>query len=145
MKQIVELYKKHEEIINYLITGVLTTVVSIISKWLLLFTVFDAKNATQLQAAIIISWICAVLFAYVVNRIFVFKRKDKNIIKELTKFVASRITTLLLEMFIMWFFVTFLKLNSNTWVIVWTIFTQVLIIIFNYILSKIFIFKKTTT
>ena len=142
MEKIAKLYKKHEEIVNYIIAGVLTTVVSICSKWLLLFTILDAKNATQLQAAIIISWICAVLFAYVVNRICVFKSKDKNIIKELIKFVCSRITTLLLEMFIMWFFITFLKLNSNTWVVICTIFTQVLIMIFNYILSKLFIFKK---
>ena len=141
--KISNIYKKHEEIINYIIAGGLTTVVSIGSKWLLLFTIFDAKNPTQLQAAIIISWICAVLFAYVVNRIFVFKSKDKNIIKELIKFVGSRVTTLLLEMFIMWLFVTFLKLNSDTWVVVWTIFAQILIMIFNYILSKLFIFKKT--
>ncbi len=141
-KKLMSIYKKYEEIINYIIVGGLTTVVSIGTKWLLLFTVLDAKNAKELQAAVIISWICAVLFAYITNRIFVFKSKDKNILKEISKFVGSRITTLLLEMFIMWFFVTFLKLNTKVWVMIWTIVSQVFIMVFNYILSKLFVFKK---
>ena len=103
MKKILELYKKYEEIINYLIVGVLTTLVSIVVKWGLLFTILDAKNAFQLQLAIIISWILAVIFAYVTNRIYVFKSKSKKIFSEIVSFFGSRIFTLLLEMFVMWF------------------------------------------
>lgn len=142
MKKIFSLYKKYEEIINYLIVGVLTTLVSLGIKWLLLFTVLNPKNPFQLQTAIIISWICAVLFAYVTNRIFVFKSKSKKILKEIASFFAARILTLLMEMFIMWFFVTLLKLNSNKWVFIWTLVVQVLVTIFNYIFSKLFVFKK---
>ncbi len=138
----IKIYKKYEEIINYLIIGILTTIVSLAVKYGLLFTILDAKNAFELQVAVIISWICAVLFAYVTNRIIVFKSKNSKIIKELMEFVISRIVTLLMEIVIMWFFVTALKLNSNNWVIIWTLVCQVLITVGNYILSKIFVFKK---
>lgn len=142
MKKIINLYKKYEEIINYLIVGGLTTLVSLVVKWGLLFTVLDAKNAFQLQLAVIISWIAAVIFAYVTNRIFVFKSKSKKILKEIISFFGARLLTLGLEMAIMWFFVTLLKLDSDTWVLIWTIVAQVLVIIFNYILSKLFVFKR---
>ena len=80
MQKIKEIYFKYKEVINYLIFGILTTVVSLVIKWGLLFTVLNAKNAFQLQIAVIISWIGAVTFAYITNRIFVFKSKSKKII-----------------------------------------------------------------
>ena len=113
MKKIWSLYHKYEEVINYLIVGVLTTIVSLGVKYLLLFTFLDASNAVELQIAVIISWVCAVAFAYVTNRIFVFKSKNKNYFKEISSFVSGRILTLLMEMAIMWFFVTLLKLNTD--------------------------------
>lgn len=136
------IYHKNEEFWKYIIVGLLTTVVSLGTKWILLFTVLDAEKALELQIAITISWICAVLFAYVTNRIFVFKSKNKHIFQEMISFFGSRVLTLLMEMAIMWFFVTLLEMNSNVWVITWTIITQVLITLFNYILSKLFVFKK---
>ena len=136
------IYHKNEELWNYLIVGFLTTVVSVGVKWLLLFTILNADNGTQLQLAIIISWIVAVFFAYFANRIFVFKSKNENILKEMTQFFGARILTLIMEMLIMWFFVTLLKLNTDMWIMIWTIVTQILIIIFNYIFSKMFVFKK---
>lgn len=136
------IYYKNPEIWNYLIVGVLTTVVSLAIKWGLLFTILDAKNGFQVQIAVITSWIGAVIFAYITNRIFVFKSKSKNYLKEISSFVLGRVATLLMEMFIMWFFVTLLKLNSDTWVLVFTLVCQVLVTIFNYILSKLFVFKK---
>lgn len=142
MKKIINLYKKYEEIINYLIVGVLTTVVSLVVKWVLLFTILDPKNSVQLQVAVVISWIAAVVFAYITNRIFVFKSKSKKILKEITSFFGARLLTLGLEMLIMWFFVTFLKLNSDLWVLIWTMVAQILVIIFNYIFSKLFVFRK---
>lgn len=142
MQKIIELYKKYEEIVNYLIFGVLTTVVSLATKYLLLFTILDAKNSIQLQIAVIVSWITACTFAYVTNRIWVFKSKSKNILKEAISFFAARLATLGLEMLIMFVFVTALGLNSNLWVIVWTLVSQVIIIIGNYVLSKLLVFKK---
>ena len=57
-------------------------------------------------------------------------------------FFGARILTLVMEMVIMWFFVTLLRLNSDTWVVIWTFVTQVLIMVFNYFFSKLFVFKK---
>lgn len=76
------------------------------------------------------------MFAYITNRIWVFESKSKEIIKEMLKFFTARLFTLGLEMLIMFIFVTALGLNSNTWVIIWTLVSQVLIAIGNYILSK---------
>lgn len=143
IEKMLQIYKKQEEIINYLLMGILTTVVNIVIKWILLYTILDARDSMQLQIAIVISWICAVVFAYVTNRIYVFKSKNKNIIKEILNFFSARVLTLILEMGIMWFFITLLKLDSNLWVIIWTVIVQTLIIILNYFFSKLFIFKTT--
>lgn len=142
MKKIIELYKKYEEVINYLIMGVLATVVNLGVKYALLFTVLDASNPTQLQIAVVISWIAACLFAYVTNRIIVFKSKSKEILKEFISFISARILTLGMEMLIMFIFVTALGLNSDLWVVIWSIVAQVVVIVANYIFSKLFIFKK---
>ena len=96
-----------------------------------------------MQIAIIISWIAGVLFAYFTNRKFVFESKNENKLKEFISFVVARIATLLLEMFIMWFFVTLLKLNSDLYVVIFTLVAQVAVVIGNYIFSKLFVFKKT--
>lgn len=142
MKKIINLYKKYEELVNYVIVGGLTTVVSIGTKWGLLLTILDAKNAFELQVAVIISWICAVTFAYIMNRIAVFKSENKDILKEVISFVGARVITLLVEMGLMWFFITLLGLNSNMWVFIVTMIVQVIILVLNYIFSKIFVFKK---
>lgn len=141
-KKVLDLYKKYKEIINYLIFGVLTTIVNLVIKYILLFTILNPTNAFELQIAIIISWIAGVLFAYFTNRKFVFESKNENKLKEFISFVVARITTLLLEMFIMWFFVTLLKLNSDLYVVIFTLVAQIGVVIGNYIFSKLFVFKK---
>ena len=143
IEKVKELYIKYKEIINYLIFGVLTTLVNLITKYILLFTILNPTNGFQLQIAIIISWIAGVLFAYFTNRKFVFESKNENKLKEFISFVVARIATLLLEMFIMWFFVTLLKLNSDLYVVIFTLVAQVAVVIGNYIFSKLFVFKKT--
>lgn len=143
INKIKDLYIKYKEIINYLIFGVLTTIVNLVIKYILLFTILNPTNAFELQVAIIISWIAGVLFAYFTNRKFVFESKNENKLKEFISFVVARISTLLLEMFIMWFFVTLLKLNSDLYVVIFTLVSQVAVVIGNYIFSKLFVFKKT--
>ena len=142
MKKIIDLYKKYEEIINYLIIGILTTVVNLAVKYALLFTVLNASDATQLQIAVVISWVVACIFAYITNRKIVFKSKSKKILKEFTAFVSARIFTLILEMLIMFIFVTLLNLDSDLWVVIWSLVAQVVVIVVNYVLSKLVIFKK---
>jgi len=140
--KILEIYKKYKEVINYLIFGGLTTLVNLVVKYLLLFTILSPQNSIQLQTAIIISWIAAVTFAYFTNRKYVFESINKNKLKEFVSFFIARISTLFIEMIIMWFFVTLLKLNSNLWVVIFTIISQIVVIVLNYIFSKLFIFKK---
>ena len=142
IKKIKERYIKYKEIVNYLIFGVLTTIVNLLVKYLLLFTILNASNGVELQIAVITSWVLACLFAYITNRIWVFESKSKTIIKEMLKFFTARLSTLGLEMLVMFTFITLLNLNSDTWVIIWTLFAQVLVIIGNYILSKLLVFKN---
>lgn len=137
-----KIYKKYEEVINYIIVGGCTTVVSLVSKYLLLFTVLKASNPIQLQIAVLISWVCAVTFAYITNRLFVFKSKSKSYLEEIAKFFGGRVGTLLMEMVIMWFFCNLLGLNSDMWVFIFTIVCQILIMIANYFISKFFVFSK---
>ena len=142
IEKIKELYIKYKEVINYLIFGVLTTIVNLITKYALLFTILNAEDAIQLQVAVVVSWIVAVLFAYFTNRKFVFESRNENKLKEFISFISGRIATLLLEMFIMWFFVTFLELNTDLYVIIFTLIAQAAVIISNYIISKLFVFRK---
>lgn len=138
MEKIKELYKKYEEIINYLIVGVLTTVVSLATYFICTETFLDPTKKIELQIANIISWIFAVAFAYFTNRKYVFKSKNKNMLKEASSFVGSRILSLLMDMFTMFIIVSVLHLNDKIGKLV----SQVIVTIANYILSKLFVFKK---
>jgi len=136
------IYYKNPEVWNYLIVGGLTTVIAIASKFILLGTCLDQTNGLELQIAEVISWFLAVLFAFFANRIFVFKSKEKNIIKELIPFAGGRVFTQLIQMGIMFIFVTLLKLDSDMWVIVFSLICQVMQIVVNYFISKFIVFKK---
>lgn len=138
IKKVWNLYKKYDEMINYLIVGGLTTVVSLGTYYFCVYTFLNPNNAFQLQIANIISWISCVTFAYFTNRIFVFKSKRTDKLKEAISFYGSRIATLLLEMGIMLVFVTILHFNDKIIKLV----AQVVITILNYVLSKLLIFKK---
>ena len=133
-----KLFKKYREIIMYLIFGVLTTIVSITTYILFTHTILNPNNSLELQVANVLSWIISVLFAYITNRIYVFSSKNKNIIKEIISFFSSRIITLLIDMFLMFILVTVLN-NNDT---ISKIIVQVVVIIGNYILSKLIVFKK---
>ena len=134
-----DIYHQHEEIFNYLIVGGLTTVVSLATYYGSVLTFLDPNVGWQLQIANLFSWVCAVTFAYLTNRIFVFKSKEKNKVKEITSFVSSRVMTLLLDMGIMGLFVTILHFNDKIMKLV----VQVVVTILNYIFSKLFVFKKS--
>lgn len=106
MKKCMELYKQYKEIINYLIVGVLTTVVSLGVYYACVLTFLDPENAIQLQVANIISWVAAVTFAYFTNRKFVFESKNPDMLKEASAFVGARVATLLMDMLCMFIMVT---------------------------------------
>jgi putative cell wall teichoic acid glycosylation protein gtcA len=140
MEKIKELIKKvcTKEVILYIVFGVLTTLVSLVTYKLCVVTFLNAENALQLQIANIIAWIVSVAFAYVTNRKFVFESENSNKLQEASKFVTSRIATLLMDMLIMFIGVTLLKFNDGIIKLV----SQVVIIVANYVFSKIFVFKK---
>lgn len=138
MKRIKELFYKYEEIISYLIVGGLTTMVSLITYYLLVYTILDPNIGIELQIANIVSWIFSVTFAYFTNRKYVFKSKNKISFKEGISFYISRIGTLFLDMLMMYVFVTVLGFNDKIIKFV----VQIIVIILNYILSKFIVFKK---
>ena len=140
MNNIKKLYIKYKEIINYLIVRVLTTIVSLSTYYLLVFTILNPKNSIQLQIANIVSWIVSVAFAYVTNRKYVFESKEKNKLKEAGMFFSARVLTLLLDMAIMFVGVTVLHLNDK----IFKLISQVAITISNYLISKLFVFKKNS-
>ncbi len=133
-------YHKNEELWNYLIVGGLTTIVSMGTYFICTNTFCDPKVALELQIANVVSWIFAVLFAYVTNRIFVFrsKSKGKDKVTEFISFIGSRVLSLFMDMGMMAVMVTILTWND----VVAKILTQVFVVIANYILSKLFVFKK---
>lgn len=133
-----KLYYKYKEIINYLIVGGLTTVVSLGSYYLCVLTFLDPNTALELQIANIISWICAVTFAYFANRKFVFESKNENKLKEAGSFYLSRVATLLMDMGIMFVLVTLLNFNDKIAKLV----VQVIVTVLNYVFSKLFVFNK---
>lgn len=133
-----KMYLKYEEIINYLIIGALTTLVSLVTYYLCVYTFLNPNDGLQLQIANIISWIFAVTFAFFTNRSIVFKSKNKKVVLEATKFYFSRVVTLLLDMFFMFLLVTIFKINDK----IAKLFVQVLIVIGNYIISKYLVFTK---
>ena len=137
MKKISSLLKKYQEIINYIIVGGLTTLVSLGSYYFCVKTFLNPNNGWQLQFANIISWILAVTFAYFANRIFVFKSKNKKVPEALGFFLA-RILTLLIDMLVMFLLVTLIKMNDK----LAKILVQFVILVSNYILSKYIIFNK---
>ena len=133
-------YHKNEELWNYLIVGVLTTVVSLVTYFICTNTFCDPKDEIDLQIAIVIAWCVAVLFAYVANPIVVFKSKSrgKAKVKEFIAFIGARILSLVMEMVAMALMVSVLSWSDT----VGKLITQVMVIIANYIFSKVFVFKK---
>lgn len=138
MEQVKQLYIKYKEVINYLIFGVLTTIVSLLVYYVSVYTFLNPENAIQLQIANILSWIAGVTFAYFTNRKYVFESKENNKMKEASKFVLARVLTLIMDMLIMWLGVTILGLNDK----IFKLISQVVITVSNYVFSKIFVFRK---
>lgn len=127
-----------KEFINYLIVGGLTTLISLIIYYSLVLTILNPKISIQLQTANVISWIVSVSFAYLTNRKFVFHSKNENIVLESIGFFVSRLSTLLIDMLLMFIIVTHCGFNDKIAKIV----VQIIVIVSNYILSKFFVFKR---
>lgn len=136
LEKIQNLLKKHWDIVTYLIFGVLTTVVNYL-------VYLPLYNLLGIPAAVcnIIAWAFAVAFAFLTNKPFVFKSHDwsaKTVVPELSKFVGSRVATGAMETGIIFLAVDLMGWNGNIWKIV----TSVLVVILNYLFSKLLVFRK---
>ena len=133
------IYKKYEEIIVYLIVGVLTTIVAWAAKFIANAVLFDnTMYPTPFENTVLsaINWAAGVTFAYFTNRRFVFKSKEP-MRKEAPKFVLSRVSTWILDIVVMQ---VLTAVNIN--LIVASVISAVLVTIANYVFSKLFVFNK---
>ncbi len=131
-----ELYLKYKEVINYLFFGGCTFLVSVVSFYLFNKVLFLNEHLSN-----ILSWILAVLFAYITNKTCVFESKTtskEELLKEISSFFTARLLTLGIEELILFIFVNIFKFDA----LIIKIFAQVIVILANYVLSKLFVFKK---
>jgi len=136
INKIRELIIKYWDIVSYLFFGVCTTVVNYI-------IYLPCYNLLGMSATVsnMIAWVVAVTFAYLTNKPFVFKSHDwsaKTVVPELAKFLGCRIGSGVAETVILLVTVDLLGWNGNIWKLV----TQVMVVILNYIGSKLLVFRK---
>ena len=150
MSKLKELYLKHKELILYVFYGGLTTLVNLVAYWL-----FDLVLGPKLYLVTnIIAWVLAALFAYFVNKLFVFESKSwaPNVIgKEIIEFFGARVFSFFVEELVMLMFVdgfdfkyiSFKLLGFTiTGALIAKLILAVVVIILNYFFSKFIIFKK---
>lgn len=145
-----KLFEKHKEVIVYTFVGILTTLVN----YIIHFTF--ASFGTNYYFCVSVSWLGAVIFAYVANRVLVFKSKTtgKQRLKEFSMFIGARIFSYGLEMLISFIFIGCAHADRLVWMPPFSDITlpigelavktasQVVIIVSNYIFSKLVIFKN---
>ena len=127
---------RHYDLLAYLFFGGLTTVVNYL-------VYMPCLNWCGLSATVsnVIAWLAAVIFAFVTNKPFVFKSSDwsaKVLFPELGKFLSCRIGSGVLETVFLFVTVDWLSWNGN-WM---KVITSILVVILNYVGSKLFVFQK---
>lgn len=132
------------ELFLYLFIGFLTTVVNI-AAFALLKKAFNASSDSNAnwKIAEVLAFIIAVIFAFITNKLLVFKSADmslKVIGKEFSTFVTARIITELINFIIMWYMIDNKKCNE----MFTKILASVVVIVLNYIFSKFIVFKKSS-
>ncbi len=136
MDKIKALVLKYKEQILYVFFGGLTTLINW-GAYALCYNVLGVSNVPS----VIIAWILGVAFAFVTNKIWVFESRSfdtQTVLRELWTFVAARLVTGLLDLGIMYLAVDVLGGNGN----VWKLISNVIVIILNYVFSKLIVFKK---
>ena len=129
----IKLSYKYREAINYLFWG--------FASFLFNVGMFYLLNKTchiNALAANIVAWILCVIFVYITNRLFVFESKNEKILIEFLRFMSTRIGTLLLEELILFAGITVLHRDE----MLVKLTGQIFVIGSNYVLSKLWIFKK---
>ena len=144
MKNVRQLLKTYREPVLYLVFGVLTTVVSFLSAGIAKGLMEGMGWSTHAVSTVstVISWVCAVTFAYLTNRRWVFASAVGGVDRwrEAAAFYGGRVFTLLFETAFMW--VGSSVLTCDYW---WTKITaNVVVLVLNYLISKLLVFRKTT-
>jgi putative flippase GtrA len=140
MKKIWELYKKHREVISYLFWGGVAFVLSMV-----LFWVFINKLGMGEVTANTVDWIIVVIFAFFTNKLFVFRSRAGSVSglgREFVSFIIARLFTLVLENAIIWLGCKKMGYDSELGSLIVKFIGQVVVIVTNYILSKLWIFRK---
>ena len=152
MMKIKELYKKHKEIIVYIIFGALTTLVNLVTFYILERAFGSEGNGYIIYNAI--AWVVAIIFAYVTNKLYVFESKSwapKIVIKESVQFLLARVFSFVVEelgLILMVEILSFgdytlnLKVITLTGATIAKILLSIIVIIMNYFFSKFIIFKE---
>ncbi len=148
LEKLKTIYQRYENIILYVFFGGLTTIVS----W---GTHFGSEHFFHVSVAVAtaISWICSVTFAFITNKKFVFKNKTetgKGLILQVASFFAARAMSLGVEIIIMKlcadtysdYFSSLFGVDKKTNEMIFKLFANVVILIINYVLSKLVIFKN---
>ncbi len=141
MKKLFDLYKKHREGIDYLFWGGVAFLLSMFLFWL-----FAAVFGWNEVFANTVNWVICVLFTFFTNKFFVFRSKTKDLkgfIREFLSFTAARLFTLVLEDIIIFVGCTLMGYNEGLPQMIVKFIGQFVVIVTNYILSKLWIFKKT--
>ena len=136
MSKLKELLVRYKEVILYVIFGGLTTLINIVVYWI-------CRNLIKLQVvpSDIIAWILSVIFAYVTNKIWVFESRSTKVavlIREIGEFFAARLFSLGFD--VLFLYVTVEKLSWPD--LPMKIVANVIVIIMNYLFSKLLIFRK---
>lgn len=124
--------KLKNEIISYIIFGILTTLVNI-----LVYFFFESVCDINYLISNIIAWFISVLFAYITNRIFVFESKNTDIVKEIVLFYSGRLFSGVVDTALMYLFIDILTVND----FISKIVIQIIVVILNYLISKGIVFK----
>lgn len=135
VEKIFDIYKQFKEQILYIVFGVLTTAINIVS-----FFACTRVIGLGLIPSNIIAWILSVLFAFVTNKIYVFDSRNYTVsvvLRELIDFTVSRGATGLLDLGLMYLFVSVIGIED----MISKIVINIIVIILNYILSKVYVFK----
>lgn len=124
-------FNKCYEVLSYLFFGGCTTLVNIVTFWVLRLLKIGVYTSN------VVAWIISVLFAFITNKLFVFESKG-NTIKQGISFFGFRLLSLVFDMGIMYLLIDVFNVND----LLSKIITNIFVIIINYIFSKVFIFKK---
>ena len=136
LKKLADWYREHREGMRYLVFGVLSTIINIV-----VFAICERILHLSTIISNVIAWTIAVLFAYITNKLYVFDSKTtkkQELAKEIISFFSARIFTLVVETIFLKIVIDELGLNE----ILMKIISNVIVIVLNYVFSKIFIFKK---